>query len=262
MNPQQEYRGILAELRSEGMLPGAYRAIFAGGSIVRGWGNPGSDIDIYVVVTEPWQSETAERDMVSLAPGFVLVDSFYSDGRRFDVEYWLDSQIDELFAKVAPSQLLGSSVPGRNMTYAEISCLEKLAHAALIDKDEWVAIRQHQLAESSINAVMTLRSMHEMDIYTEDAVGQLAGGDVESALISAKIAFGHAITALLANHGEFGVSPKWNARRFRACKPTELSYDEYWDIETMRTYNPTAPDAWVEQVLTVCQRISMDVTIR
>ena len=38
-------------------VPESYEAVYAGGSLVRGWGNERSDLDIYVIVTQPWRGE-------------------------------------------------------------------------------------------------------------------------------------------------------------------------------------------------------------
>jgi len=259
---EDRYRTCLGELDRHGLLPASYEAIYAGGSLVRGWGNDRSDLDIYVVVTEPWRSDEAQVETVALDPDTIAVEVVYVDKRRWDVEYWLESQVDQLFAKVAPDQLDGSLPAGKHMAYAEVAFLQRLAHAAPIDKDAWLDERKRRLDASPLGSVMALRALHMMDIYTEDAVGQLEAGDVYSAVLSSRLAFQYAIEALLASHGEFGESPKWFARRYLAADPPELGFDEYWALETMRSYEPDAPERWVEEVLGVCRRISSDVSIR
>jgi hypothetical protein len=255
------YRACLHELELHGLLPASYEAVYAGGSLVRGWGNDRSDLDIFVIVREPWRSESAQLDSVGLRPEAIPVESTFVSSRRWDVEYWLESQVDQLFDKVAPDQLDGSRPAGLHMTTTEIAFLERLAHAALIDKDEWVHERKRQLEASPVSEIMTLRALHMMDIFVEDAVGQLQAGEAESAVLSAKIAFGSAIEALLASHGEFGETSKWFVRRYRAVDPPELGFEDYWKLETMRSYDSAAPEKWVEEVVTVCQKIASEVKV-
>ena len=255
------YRDCLDELGRHGLLPPSYEAVWAGGSLVRGWGNDRSDLDIYVVVKEPWQTGSAQIDSVALHPDTIPVDGTYVDKRRWDVEYWLEDQVDQLFAKVSADELESIQPAGKRMMDPEVAFLQRFSHAAPIDKDEWLEERKRQLEASPLDSVMALRALHMMDIYTEDVVGQLDAGDVDSAVLTSKIAFRYAIDALLASHGEFGESPKWFARRFRAANPPELGYDEYWAFETMRSFDPEAPERWVEEVLMLCRKISSEVSV-
>lgn len=258
---QSDYRGCLDELRRNDLLPPSYEAVYAGGSLVRGWGNARSDLDIYVIVDEPWPGKDPQIDTVSLDPDSIPVEVIYVDDRRWDIEYWLDRQVDQLFAKIGVEQFESVQPAGKRMMAPEVAFLQRFAHAAPVDKDEWLLERKRQLDASPLHSIMALRALHQMDIYTEDVVGQLAAGDVDSAVLSAKLAFRWGIEALLSSHGEFGESTKWFARRFRAAQPTELSFDEYWALETMQTFDPTAPEKWVKEVLRTCQKIASEIDV-
>jgi hypothetical protein len=256
-----DYRACLPELLSRDLLPPDRLAVYAGGSLVRGWGNASSDLDIYVITTQRCHPGGAQTDTVALEPDSVPALPIYVGDRRWDIEYWLDSQVDQLLGKVSRDILASDEPAGRRMTDAEIGHLQRLSHAAPIEGDDWLGRRREQFAASAADTVMTLRALHFQDIYAEDATGQLAAGDVSSSVLSVKLAFRYAIEALLASCGEFGESPKWFARRFQAAKPQQMSFEEYWAIETMRTFDPAAPEKWVEEVLRACQRIASEVSI-
>lgn len=255
------YRSCLAELERRGLLPDSYNAVYAGGSLVRGWGNERSDLDLYVIVDEPWESESAQIDSVALHPDSIPVEGIYVDGRRWDIEYWLESQVDQVFAKVSPETLESIQPAAKRMMDPEIALLERFSYAAPVAKDEWLEERRRRLDALPLRQMMALRALHMLDIYTEDVVGQLGKGDVESAVLTSRIALRYAVDALLASHGEFGESPKWFARRYRAADPHELSFDDWWALETMRSYDSERPERWVEEVLTVCQRIASEVSV-
>jgi hypothetical protein len=109
---------------------------------------------------------------------------------------------------------------------------------------------------------MVTRTLARADSFLEDAIGQLGAGDVESAVISAKMAFSHCVDALLESAGEYGFyTPKWRARRMRAVAPGAISFEDYWAIETMRGYDPADPGAWVSSVVRTCQRLSMKIEV-
>src|SRR5919202_2168439 len=154
------YRGCLDELRRHGLLPSSYEAVYAGGSLVRGWGNERSDLDIYVIVKEPWQPANAQIDSVALHPDTIPVEGFYVDKRRWDVEYWLESQVDQLFAKVSPERFEGIQPAGKRMMDPEVAFLQRFGHAAPIDKDEWLHERQRQLEATPLHSIMALRALH------------------------------------------------------------------------------------------------------
>jgi hypothetical protein len=220
-----------------------------------------SDLDLFVIVSEPWVSSSAQLDTVALRPDTIPIEVLQVDGRRWDVEYWLESQVDQLFEKFAPAELAGDQPAGQRMTFPELGFLLKLLHAAPVAGDEWLAARHRQIDESSFGSVFALRSFHMMDLCVEDAVGQLAEGDVESAVLATKLAFYWAVDGLLASHGEPGDSSKWLARRFRAAQPAALSFDDYWAIETRREYEPDDPRRWIEKVLALCQHIATEVPV-
>lgn len=43
----ESYRGCLGELERRELLPPSYECVYAAGSLVRGWGNDRSDLDLY-----------------------------------------------------------------------------------------------------------------------------------------------------------------------------------------------------------------------
>lgn len=256
-----DYHQCLDELRRHDRVPSSYLTVYASGSIVRGRGNPSSDLDFFVISTEPWSSETAHREPVTLRPDRVLVEGMYVGDVRWDVEYWLEAQVEELFGKVSPDQLASGQPAGRYMTEKEIDFLRMLSHSTPVAGDDWWRACRQRLAESSVRSVLALRALHTLDVYTEDAVGQLAAGDVRSAVLSAKLAWRFAVDALLCSHGEFGESPKWYARTVGELQAPELGSDEFWAVETMASFDPAAPERWVEEVLGLCQRISTEVSL-
>ncbi|MFF5970036.1 hypothetical protein ACFY7C_00770 [Streptomyces sp. NPDC012769] len=257
-----EIHGVsLAALRDQGALPSSHHCVYLSGSLVRGWGNALSDVDVYVITDEDWSSPTAELGHVALEPDTLPVEIRYVDGRRWDIEYWRETQIDQVLAKVDWSVLDGSKAAGNRLSSDELYFLERLSYAAAVSGDDWLRERKEQLDKSAMRSVLVARSLNNADTYTQDVIGQLEAGDVESAVLSTKIAFGHAVDALVAAAGEYGLNPKWRARRFRAAAPGLLTFEEYWSVENMHRYDPSDPRAWVEEALEICQRISLEVSV-
>src|ERR1700742_5074196 len=91
---------ILPELRSRNFLPASTVAVFASGSLVRGWGNATSDVDVHIVAAAQPESATGETIHVALEPSFLKHEGAFVAGRRWDIEYWSVPQVNQLLAKV------------------------------------------------------------------------------------------------------------------------------------------------------------------
>jgi len=230
----------LSELSERGLIPADQHAVYLAGSLVRGWGNATSDLDVYIVTGGPWQGEATATAKVSVAPGTVPIKAFYVGDRRWDVEYWSEGQVDEL-RKSLSWEAFEATPSGSDLTTTEILFVDRLANCEPVTGTEWIRQRRRQFGESAVRAIVASQSLYELDTFTEDAVGMLASGDADSAVLAARLAFSYAVDALLASHGELEIQGKWRARRMRAVLPPELSFDEYWDMETMRSFDRRAP---------------------
>lgn len=256
--PPHRCLDVLAE---QNLLPDQHNAVYLAGSLVRGWGNSLSDLDVYVIVPEPWSRPAAEVGSVSVPPGRVPIHGFVSDGRRWDVEYWTEQQVDDLLELVSWPSFETRRGRAESLTKHEIAFMQRLAFADVVTGADWVRRRKAQFEASAVRTMIASRALYECDLFAEDAVGMLEAGDVDSAVLAARYGFGCAVEALLASHGEFNEQEKWRARRMRAVSPPELSFEDYWALETLRDLDPEAPGTWVETVLTVCQDIANEVKL-
>lgn len=257
-----ELTGCVDELDRRSLLPADRVAVAVVGSVARGWANVGSDYDIYVVAPTAWRHESARTVPVSLDPPAVSTLALMVDGRRWEVKYWLDSQVDQMLAKVTWQQFEHGSAAANSLVDAEEIFLERLATCVPLEGQAWVERRRTELDDSAFRAFVVTRSLAEADDCAEDALGQLASDDMESAVISAHRGLGFAVDALLESYGQYGSrTPKWRARRFRAAAPRQMSFEEYWALETMRGLDPEAPRSWIEHVVVVCKGLSAEVEI-
>ncbi|MER5642201.1 hypothetical protein ABT095_35330 [Kitasatospora sp. NPDC002227] len=251
----------LEELRSRNLLPDSHLCVFEAGSLVRGWGNPSSDVDLYIVSEEPWDGPEARSLNVPLTKKDIPSVELFVDGMRWDIKYWTDQQVDEVFEKVTWEAFERAAMDSNDLNYIERWLLHRFGFAVAASGQGWLAERGEQLKQSAFPAFLISQALNLADSRVEDAVGQLQAGDLESAVLSGRAAFAYSVDALIAYHGEYGQGSKWRARRFRAAEPALLSFEEYWGLETMQSYDPADPAAWVNEVLPVCRAIAMEVSI-
>jgi hypothetical protein len=251
INP--DYLNVLKE---NAALPDDRLAVFVAGSLIRGWGNDRSDLDVYVVTGQPWQGERESEIRVWADPGAVPVRAFYAGNRRWDVEYWLDRQVESLVDYASWDKFETGESKASVLTTAEVSLAHRIGTCEIAEGPGWIERRRAQFGTSAIKNMVAAYLLDRLDSLTEDAVGMAAAGDSVSAVIAARRAYAFAVDAFVASRGEFEMQPKWQARRLLATGAAELRFDEYWEIETMRNYDPGNPNAWIEDVLRRCQRLA------
>lgn len=249
-------------LRELALLPNEYDCIFEAGSIVRGWGNPSSDVDLYVITDRLWTSDTAVSHSVPLSTPKVPCEERIVDDTAWDIRYWTNAQVDEVLQRVS-WDAFGGDVLGDfdDLSLKEIQLLERLTWAAPAAGDAWLHHRRLLVEQSAFRPLLMARALNHSDARVEDAVGQLKATDFASAVLSARAALHFSADALLLSQGVYGQNEKWLARRFQAADPELLPYEDYWAIETMRTYDPGNPEAWICDVLAICRKISLEVSI-
>lgn len=253
---------VLDVLTTRGLLPDDHACVFIVGSRARGWNNPRSDWDLYVVTHGQWDTETSHDVPIPLNPAHVAIESFYQDQTRWEVTYWRDAQVNQMLAKVTWEEFRRDLLSGEVLTFREELLLSRLADGVAVSGDAWLADALEMLGRTAFRSFLLSRSLGRADDAIEDALGQIESGDLESATLSARSALRHATDALLESHGEYGtVTTKWRPQRFRAASPSILTFDRYWTLDTMRTFDPDDPSAWIEEVLTVCQDVAMRVEV-
>lgn len=252
----------LALVERHGVLPPGALSASIVGSAARGWHNERSDIDVYVIVPRPWTSDACRTVRFPLDPPEVRTVGFKDDGRRWQVTYYLDTQVEQMLAKVSWAEFGNDRTPGLVLARREEMFLSRLATCLTLVGDQYIKERREQLAASAFRSFMVARSLAEVDDCVEDALGQMAHGDLECAVLAARKALGHIVDALLEERGEYASElVKWRPLRFRAANPPALSFEDYWALETMRGYDPDDPAGWINEVLTLCQNLSLEVEI-
>lgn len=255
-----ELGNCLQQLAERELLPARYEAALVVASVARGWDSPASDLDLCLVTTDPWTGRADQRIRIATSEQPVPAVVCHVAGQRWDVKYWLDSQVAAVIEAVSHERLASGAYADDDLTETEELFLARILLAVPLGGVGWLAECQELVRASAFRTICVTRSLNLMDQCTEDAVGLLEAADPQSAVLSAKNAFRHAVAAVLADCGEMS-KPKWNVRAFQAATPKVLSFSDYWAIETMRGFDPLNPGAWVEEVLTVCQRISMEIEI-
>ena len=229
-------------LRDKGI---AGSAVFIGGSIARGWANPGSDVDAYVL-------DAAADEMVSLEPG---------GGRPpVDVHAISTATLEALFGKVSWAAARGGT-PAGAVTIDEWLFLERLTYPLPVDGAPRLAELQARLDNSAHRFLTVQEHLTDADGFADDCLGQLEAGDAASAVISAQQSFLRSLDALLSSGGCLCRNPKWRSRAMREACPTALSYRDYWSIQTMADLPVLGESGWARRTLATARRVMAEADL-
>ncbi len=250
-------------LRSRQLVPDTCQAMFVVGSAAFGWSNKRSDVDLCLISTEPWSGPESVGVPVPLEPTTVQWQTFHADDRGWDLAYWADGQVDQMLDKISWDRYDRVRAASNDvLAPREEIFLGRLADCVPLVGEEWVARRRAEVEASAFKSILVTRSLGYAGMAVEDALGQMENGDLNSAVLSARNALGYTVDALLEERGQYGSHiRKWRARRFEAANPEVLQFAQYWDLETMRTFDPDQPSKWVNEVLALCQDLSMKMEI-
>ena len=230
-----------------------------------GWDTPTSDLDLCVFTPQPWPgapggpTNPVSSLPVLLRPDSILVEVTRVAGRRCELKYWTDSQLDQTLDKVSWDAFEAGELTQGVLSPEELGVLQALERAVPLEGEAWLRAKVERLTRSATRAMICSRLLTLADGLTEDAAGHLRSGDTDSAVMTAWLGYGLAVDAVLAAHGELGENPKWRPRRVRAAARPELPYDDFWAVTTLRDLDPADPVRWVNRTVRACQQLSAQV---
>lgn len=244
-------------------VPGDAVCVFVSGSLVAGWGHFASDVDLYVVTGAPAPiTPAAELELGLSSRPVPVLTATGRQGLRYDVEYWTTRQVDDLFEAVGagPANAAGTGhVLGSHIAYADHDWFFRLSIGMPLLGDDWLQAAKERLAGAALPRILAAREFHEADGYIEDALGLLAAGDHESAVLAARLAFGHAVDGVLFARRSLAPNVKWRYRKLAELTDPPLAPSEYWRLETARDLDLADPQPWVEQIVERCQSLMLEV---
>lgn len=237
-------------------------AAFLSGSFIAGTAHAMSDVDVYVVVPDASgrdplliaDGELVTMDAFDLDPPELPIVTLWREGRRWDVELWLQTQVEQLLHRLARL----TTADGRLATdvYVNEQDLDfyyrlSIAHPVL--GSDWIARQQALLRSTRLSDHLAARCFNEADGYLEDAAGMLQSGDLEAAVLAVRLAVQAAVDGRCAAVGSLQVSPKWRAHRVRTLAGANIDFGAYWGYEAGTTLAESGAEKWVSSAMSFAQ---------
>jgi len=228
--------------------------VYLSGSLVEGFGNTGSDIDIFVISNvRPKGDLLIEKAQFSISIGF-------HENRRVDFEYWSPehvTKIAEKLAKIKP----GIDFVAEKLLPIEELFIHRLSIGIPLRNSEQFDALKAQFDFSLFSAYLTQQSVHRIDGAIEDLAGMFAVNDLEVALLRAYDLAGLIIDAYTAFKGQRNSLPKWRVKKLeniRKSTPPALFEELYLSLfpnwNTIRK-NDQSKTAYIEQCVKLSHTI-------
>lgn len=206
-------------------LPVEPFTVFLSGSVIEGYGNAESDLDIYVVYPQALPTMRADIER-----GTNNVTIEYTDEWKLDVESWIQEEIFSLTQRV---QNASDDDP---YAYTNLRLIElDLAHRIRIGLPLYQEAHFFQMQQAfNYQRLSHLIAMRNVIAYTgsaKDAAGAIASQQCGTALLTARQTVAYAMDALVAASGETNIKEKWRFQKVRRLQDATI-YQRYWELET------------------------------
>jgi hypothetical protein len=191
---------------------------FLAGSIVEGYGNPNSDIDL-IVLSGDRPSPGADGSVQTHV--FTRLDEAVVEISQVGGET-LDVEIHQLSRVEAIVQLLNTMDMDLNSHrhFHQFKLLHQLRVGHAVAGEEALAGLRAAIPWQRLTELLRLRNEALYVAAADDAAGAVKGNDGPAAMLSSRRALGAAIDCLTAAHGHSNPQEKW---RYRKLDDLDLS---------------------------------------
>jgi predicted nucleotidyltransferase len=218
-------------------------AIYFAGSLVEGFGNPTSDLDVMIVsdLSLDDVNYTIEKDLmrINMIPGRV---------RRIDLEYIHTSVIRDCIDEIAALDIPVDFVAERIDERQEL-LIHRLLHGLPLFETEAFATLRSAAEKCPFKAYMVKRCLHKIDGAALDLQGMIEMRDPFEVLLRTFEVIDLSIDAFRFSRGMTNPLPKWRIRSLRALTGSPIADEAFEFFLTNRVYrNAITPELAVDPI--------------
>lgn len=227
-NVPEEIAGIdLGSILQLEALPAENSVSYFSGSIVAGYGNAWSDIDVYVVGDRrPIGAHlTAERE--------TTISIHYEFDRRIDFEFWDRLAVNRLARRLSEIQI-GNALADDYFSRNEEAFIHRL-RIGVTTKEQQAPLDElrEQFTFELFRRYLVQKCLRNVDHLVEDVCGMVESGDFKVSILTARTMVGVAIDTYCHFLGNTDPSSKWRLHHLRLASSPDVEALEvkYFDLE-------------------------------
>jgi predicted nucleotidyltransferase len=257
MLEQSSVRGIPIQtlLELEAASEDSNQVIYLSGSIVEGFANSSSDIDIFVI------SDRSPVGGSIIRKKHFAISIYYIEAQRIDFEYWAPKHIMDIANRLRLTDV-GREFVAEKLDLVEELFIHRLSIAVPLCNAEGLASWQSRFDFDKFRAYMVQQSIHRIDGALEDLSGMLDDADLETALFRARHVVELTVDAYCHHAGNTNGLPKWRSRILSNLPDTALTADvknTFWRLQfpdgLALQQKPEACRVYVEACIAFANRI-------
>jgi hypothetical protein len=194
-------------------------AAFVSGSLVEGFGNATSDIDVFLIGDEVVPLGQAAT---TLQYGEYAIEVDMLDDVRTDVEIWSHASATAALTGIADIDAADWTAT-LHLDRGRMEFAHRLRIGLPVVGAERVEALREKFDWDHFAAVLTQRFLYFSNGSVEDAIGAIGAKDACAAMLNSRIALGAAADALAASAGATNASPKWRHYRLTSHVSSEVA---------------------------------------
>lgn len=226
--------------------------VFLSGSVIEGYGNIESDVDVYVIYPKQLPAIRVDFDAKTN-----LISQEFIENRRVDIESWTLEQVLQVARNIQQCPVgLDHWVECLAITKNEL----ELAHRVRIGIPILYPENFNQLRQSfdfrHLSHIIRTCCVYLYGGVLEDAAGSIASKQHGATLFSARRTLQYAVDAFLAAHGETNTSDKWRFYKLEKLQDRNL-IDQYWALEMPNIEHRDDIFQWAKTCLTFANNMAL-----
>lgn len=214
---------------------------FISGSLIEGYGNAASDVDVFVVTIRDTAGRPDSLSEFDFGDFKIEMDIDDTEMIRTDTELWSIEVIRDIANSIsacADDWARSTELPEQHLKFAH-----KLRTAVGIHNSAKVAELKELFKWEQVARVQSHRALLEYVGYSEDAAGAIRAEDDGTAMITSRLALGWAIDAFIGSQGVTTNSEKWRCRKLATLNPGLLAEYLAADASSGVAHNHLIDDA-------------------
>jgi predicted nucleotidyltransferase len=198
--------------------------VFVSGSVVEGYGNSESDLDVLVIYPEEMPSLEAEY-----VTDTNIIQSDFTEHWRLDIEGWPRREV--LAAAERISRCAADNWNEcRNIDFNDICLAHRVRIGIPLEHEAEFRMLHGAFDFPHLSRVIMTKCLMQYMGIAEDAAGAIDSGQHGAALLMARQAMQRAIDTLIAAYGDTNPKEKWRFFKLQKLGDVNL-YERYWTLE-------------------------------
>jgi hypothetical protein len=233
--------------------------VYLSGSAITPFANPWSDIDVYAI------TDRGPLGGIAVHEGATQSSQHYLADRRVDFEFWRPADVSVLAERLGQLELgTGDYIVGTLFTYNEVCFMHRLrVGLPILNAGDFEASRAC-FDFDKLAGYLSQEAIRATDGFHEDVCGMLEGGDLDSAVLTARRLVALAVDAYVHKRGSTDPTEKWRPRLLVALDDGSAFHGEvvqtYWRLEFPGDMGPGAVQDVRRRYAESCIAFSRQVT--